>query len=92
MAVSEEVAKTIMLTPNPATAGVKITGAENATVEIYDILGNHVVALQAEGDLQWNCRTAAGELVPAGSYIVRIAGQNAENIPFVVSKRLVIER
>jgi hypothetical protein len=90
--VEEDALPGLAIMPNPATTNVRITGLANSTVEIYDMLGRQVNVFTSVGDLSWNCRDYTGNAVPNGAYIVRITGIAHTGSPFVLSKRLIIER
>jgi len=74
---------TFSLAPNPVLARTTLTlqvpEPQTYTLEIYDLLGRTIrsteLQLQAgERSWEWDRRTQAGELVPAGIYLVRVQG------------------
>ena len=81
------------LIPNPASGEVTIflPKNENATVEIYDVLGNLVLNQKAMGQYVWSGDTPGGAAA-SGVYFVRVSRQEADGSIIVSSKRLVFKR
>jgi hypothetical protein len=59
--------------PNPATSILNVNNAENATIEIYNILGQ---ALYTKNDISMNEQIQVSEFV-AGTYFIKISNGNA---------------
>src|SRR5579883_1776215 len=80
---------TLLLTPNPAEGPVRIdvANAQRSTLEIFDMLGTRLLQIPNTSLYNWN-----SEGLPNGSYIVRADGMDINGTPFVISKRLVLER
>lgn len=82
------------LIPNPATSSVTVSySVENAgsyEIKVYDICGRvHAELLYGEvapgsHSLTWNLSDDAGENLPAGIYLVRLAGCNEEEMQRLV--------
>ena len=81
------------LNPNPALGEVTISLPDeiNATVEIYDILGNLLLHKQASGQFVWD--GGSNNMAPAsGTYIVRVTERRGDGTVAISSKRLVFMR
>ena len=76
------------ITPNPATDYVNIisNGARSAEIGIYDLLGKEVTSSKT-----MNWELDASSFAP-GAYIARITGESLSGDPFVISRRIIIER
>ncbi len=81
------------LIPNPASGDVTILlpQNENATIDIYDVLGRMILSQQARGQYVWSGDTPNG-VVTSGVYIVRVTEQGVDGTVSVLSKRLVFQR
>jgi hypothetical protein len=76
------------LYPNPTHSKITIgiAGASRTAIEVFDLLGKRVTALSVIGELTWDA-----SVLPRGTYIVRATGSDGRGVPFVISKRLVVE-
>lgn len=81
------------LIPNPASGDVTIllSQNENATIEIYDVLGRMILSQQAMGQYVWSGGMPSG-MAASGVYIVRVMEQEVDGSFNVSSKRLVFQR
>lgn len=77
----------LAITPNPAREAVRIalTGAEESSVQIFDMLGKEVYSSSITSEARWTAPTS-------GVYIVRVSGIDANGEEFIISKRLVINK
>jgi flagellar hook assembly protein FlgD len=95
--LEEEAAQAVTAYPNPMTSetsfAVTVPTSSTVTVRIHDVFGK-VVNTIFNGDaaagtmsLAWNGVDAAGARVAAGTYIVRVAGDN-----FSTTTKLTVAR
>lgn len=77
----------LTVTPNPSHGSVRIslTGAENTSLQIFDMLGKEVYSSSGGSEVQWNANAS-------GVYIVRSTGIDTNGEEFIVSKRLIIDK
>ncbi len=80
------------LIPNPASGEVTVLlpENENATVEIYDVLGNVVLQKVMSGQFVWSGETSEGK-VPYGIYFVRVSERTLNGVEIVSTQRLVFQ-
>lgn len=62
-------------------------GNEPVRVEIYNLAGQPMRTLEAEGFVDWDGRTENGEKVSSGVYFLRITGEDAEEFRKVAVMR-----
>ncbi len=79
--------RTLVLYPNPSAGavGIRFAGlpAEVLGVGIFDIQGKLIREMAVEGPtgfLNWDGRDGKGQMVPSGSYFVRLKGGGAEMV------------
>ncbi len=82
-----EAEPSLAITPNPAREAVRIalTGAEESSVQIFDMLGKEVFSSSITSEARWTAPTS-------GIYIVRVSGIDTNGEEFIISKRLVINK
>ena len=83
----------MMVYPNPTTEAVTITlpDSRNAKVEVFDVLGNTLfMGSEIGSEWHWDLRSASGEKLSAGSYVLRATGLTNEGKRFVVSRQLIV--
>ena len=82
------------LMPNPARGEVTISlpAGIQSTVEIYDVLGNLIMAKQVNGSFTWNGETTNGAGVSDGAYIVRVREVSISGEIRTASKQLMFVR
>jgi hypothetical protein len=87
MQSTPDVNLSLTVSPNPSRGSVRIalTGAENTSLQIFDMLGKEVYSSSGNSEVQWNANAS-------GVYIVRATGIDTNGEEFIVSKRLVIDR
>lgn len=95
--LEQEAAQSVMAFPNPMTSetsfAVTVPTASNVTVTIHDVFGK-VVSTLFNGDaaagtmsLAWDGSDMSGARVAAGTYVVRVAGDN-----FSTTTKLTVAR
>jgi len=80
---------TLSVNPNPAreVIHVDITNARDALLEMFDLLGNRI----GSGAHALSCSWAREDLAD-GIYIIRATGRDLNEIPFVLSRRVIFEK
>jgi hypothetical protein len=80
-------APNLLLYPNPSSGivNMQLDGAQSATFEVFDVLGNVIASHTGEGTWQWDA-TSPG-LASNGTYFIR-----ATSGDLVATKRLVLQR
>ncbi len=78
----------LSIVPNPATGPVVIalSNTRRSTLEIFDLLGARIAIVPDAPSYIWQ----PGNL-PAGSYIIRASGVDANGAQFVISKSLILQ-
>lgn len=76
------------VSPNPAYEHLTFatSGVRSAEIGIYDLLGKEIASSKS---LNWELD--ASSFAP-GAYIARITGESFSGDPFVISRRIIIER
>jgi hypothetical protein len=84
LAVNEASESTVSLFPNPTGGALSLTfsGMEDATAVVTDLHGKTVIPSQT---IVSGCTLALNDL-PAGVYLVRIAGSDAEHVARIVKR------
>jgi hypothetical protein len=83
------------IVPNPSAGEFRVvipTAPQSVSVEVFDLLGNHIANLNAATNLSWNGVDDHGTVVPAGVYIVRVTGRDAQGNDFRATKQVAIQR
>lgn len=83
---SSDAGLVLSVSPNPSRdmVHVKLTGAEESSLQIFDMLGKEVFSSGINSTLQWNAPAS-------GIYIVRVSGIDNDGEEFLVSARIVIQ-
>jgi hypothetical protein len=84
----------LTIAPNPATNSVVTCTASTGTkkITIFDALGNLVAQKEQSPEWIWTTVNTTGTPVPSGVYFIRAEGETDNGKPFVVSKKLIIDR
>jgi hypothetical protein len=82
------------ITPNPALNGSVQLSAPFGTkkITIYNALGDLIAQTENTPEWNWAALSNSGTPVSSGVYFVRAEGLSNNGKPFVISKRLVIEK
>jgi hypothetical protein len=83
------------IVPNPSSGDIRVILPNNATsvsVEIFDLLGNRVAQLTSAQNFSWKGEDASGTVVPAGVYVVRVSGTDAEGHEVRGTRQVVIQK
>ena len=73
LGVNDTTLERVSIYPNPATSVLNVNNAENATIEIYNILGQ---VLFTKSDISFEEQIQVSEFV-AGTYFIKISNGNA---------------
>ncbi|HEY6171048.1 MAG TPA: T9SS type A sorting domain-containing protein, partial [Candidatus Kapabacteria bacterium] len=89
----EVVTQYLHITPNPAVSGVLCSvPVGTKKISIYDALGNLIAQKENTSEWNWAAVHSDGTPVASGVYFVRAEGVSGSRRPFVISKKLIIER
>lgn len=83
------------IVPNPSSGDFRVVIPNNATamtVEVFDLLGNHVASLSEAQHFAWNGVDDRGMSVAAGVYIVRVSGRDTNGQEFRSTKQVAIQK
>jgi hypothetical protein len=84
----------LRISPNPASAGIVTCSSSAGTkaISIFDALGNLVAQKEHSAQWVWSGISAVGLSASSGVYFVRAEGVDNAGRPFVISKKLIIDR
>jgi hypothetical protein len=83
------------IVPNPSSGDIRVilpNAAQAITVDVFDILGNHVAQLSSAQNYSWKGMDESGTSVAAGIYVVRVNGIDAAGHEIRGTRQVIIQK